>query len=77
LEWCKHEHPSFLFSPDRSSLIQQEFLFRRKLYHHPAIPSLWMISLPKKGMKHILAKLYQRKIKQSWRKSSLCCKGMF
>jgi hypothetical protein len=36
-----------------------------------------MIWLPKNKMKHLLAKLYQRKIKQSWRKSSPCCKGMF
>jgi hypothetical protein len=36
----KHEHPSFLFSPNRSLLIWQEFLFRRKLCHHPVIPLL-------------------------------------
>jgi hypothetical protein len=33
--------------------------------HHPVIPLLWMIWLPKKEMKHLLAKLYQSKIKQS------------
>jgi hypothetical protein len=37
----------------------------------------WMTWLPKKGMKHLLVRLYQRKIRQTWRKSFLCCKGMF
>jgi hypothetical protein len=40
-------HPSFLFSPNRSSLIRQEFLFRRKPCHHPVIPLLWMTWLEK------------------------------
>jgi ferritin len=34
------------------------------MYHHPVTPLLWMILLPKKEMKHLLAKLYQTKIKQ-------------
>jgi hypothetical protein len=75
--WCKHEHPSFYFSFNRSPLIRQEPLFRRKLCHHQFIPLLWMTWLPKKEMKHLLARLYQRKIEQSWRKSSPWCKGMF
>jgi hypothetical protein len=57
-------HP-FYFSFNRSSLIRQELLFRRKLCHHHVIPLPWMTWLPKKEMKHLLARLYQRKIKQS------------
>jgi hypothetical protein len=56
-------HP-FYFSFNRSSLIRQE-LFRRKLCHHQVIPLLWMTWLLKKEMKHLLTRLYQRKIKQS------------
>jgi hypothetical protein len=55
----------FLFSLNRSLLIRQEFLFRRKPCHHPVTPLLWMTWLLKKEMKHLLARLYQRKIKQS------------
>jgi hypothetical protein len=57
-------HP-FYFSFNRSPLIRQELLFRRKLCHHQVIPLLWMTWLPKKEMKHLLARLYQRKTKQS------------
>jgi hypothetical protein len=46
----------FLFN--KSSLIRQEHLFRRKLYHHQFTPLLWMIWLPKKGMKHLPVSLY-------------------
>jgi hypothetical protein len=42
---------------NKSPLIRQETLFRRKLYHHQFTLLLWMTWLPKKGMKHLLAKL--------------------
>jgi hypothetical protein len=41
-KWCKHEHPPFYFLFNRSPLIQQEPLFKRKLYHHQFTPSLWV-----------------------------------
>jgi hypothetical protein len=36
---------------------------------------LWMTWLPKKGMKHLVVRPYQRKIKQSWRKFFSAAKG--
>jgi hypothetical protein len=33
--------------------------------------------IAEKGMKHLPVRLYQRKIRKSWRKSFPYCKGMF